>query len=258
MLRAQGGGAGGVSNFVQRFNVPMIHPTSGTAMTTSGVFTLAAALPNLPLSPALMYFPANQFFGGSAQGWWYVRMASTTTGTAFQNFFGSSIGTPTITLPVTPTPWAGTATGGAWTAPSGHVVFLGTTPLNFAALTNNSYYEVYASFSFAGATSRFCQWEFNAAIGAPIMTTTGTTSGCQSLAGFIPIRNDPSGFFSPGGAAISPVSQNSQFSSGFPTTATPLGTSLISPNSIALSTTTAQTVATDSMILEFAYIQQYL
>jgi hypothetical protein len=97
---------------IHQSGVPMILPSSGS-IGNNGALTGLTALP-ATLTSAYMYFPANAISAGSAAGWYYVVMSSTTAGTIYNNTYTS--GVPRI--PSSPTAFATTGPG-AYTQTTG-------------------------------------------------------------------------------------------------------------------------------------------
>ena len=95
--------------------VPFLIPSSGSigdngALT--GITALLQAYPN-----CYMYFPANAISAGSAAGWYYVVMSSTTAGTIYNNVY--TTGLPTI--PSSPIAFVTTGPG-AYTQTTGSFI----------------------------------------------------------------------------------------------------------------------------------------
>lgn len=86
-------------------------PFANSAIWLSGSPTTNTTAYSVPLGTvyanAYMYFPAGAIAAGSAAGWYFVQMASTTQGTVFNNVYAS--GTPVI--PGSPTAFATTGPG---------------------------------------------------------------------------------------------------------------------------------------------------
>lgn len=73
-----------------KLRVPMILPSSGT-IGANGALTLTTALHISYTSGCYMYFPAGACFSGSAAGFYYVIMSSTTLGTVYNNMYTTGI-----------------------------------------------------------------------------------------------------------------------------------------------------------------------
>ena len=96
-------------------SIPFIMPSSGT-MGNNGALTAITAL-LLTYPNAYLYFPTGAISAGSAAGWYYTVMSSTTAGTVYNNVYIS--GTPTI--PGTPTAFVTTGPG-AYTQTTGAAI----------------------------------------------------------------------------------------------------------------------------------------
>lgn len=100
--------------------VPMVLPSSGS-IGNNGALTLTTALP-YAYPAAYMYFPAGSIAAGSAAGWYFVAMTTTTAGTIYNNTY--TTGKPVV--PSSPTAFVTTGPG-AYTQTTGGAV----TSLNF-------------------------------------------------------------------------------------------------------------------------------
>jgi hypothetical protein len=83
-LDGEVGFGAGVRNFGT--SVPMVVPSSGT-MGNNGAVTLTTALPFTYSGGCYMYFPANAIVAGSAAGFYWTVMSSTTVGQVFNNLY---------------------------------------------------------------------------------------------------------------------------------------------------------------------------
>lgn len=99
------------------FGVPLIVAPSGS-VAANGALTLGTALA-LTYPNAFVYFPAGAVFSGSAAGFYYVEMSSTTAGTVFANIYSPVVAGPAI--PASPTPIVA-AGPGAFTGEAAEVV----------------------------------------------------------------------------------------------------------------------------------------
>lgn len=88
-----------------RSTIPFIWAPTGT-MANNGAVTLGTALPTT-YAGAYMLFPASAIVSGSAAGWYWVVMSSTTVGTVKNNTYTSGI--PTI--PASPIAFSTTGPG---------------------------------------------------------------------------------------------------------------------------------------------------
>lgn len=93
--------------------IPFVFTSSGT-MGDNGALSGITALPTTYSTAAYLYFPANAIVAGSAAGWYFTIMSSTTAGTVYNNMYTS--GMPTI--PEVPTPFVTTGPG-AYTQTTG-------------------------------------------------------------------------------------------------------------------------------------------
>ena len=85
---------------LQSTAMPIIIPSSGS-MAANGAVTLTTALPNI-YPDIYLYFPAGAVYAGSAAGFYYCVMSSTTAGTVYNNIYIPGTNEPDI--PVSPTP----------------------------------------------------------------------------------------------------------------------------------------------------------
>ena len=127
-------------------SIPMILPSSGS-IGNNGALTLATALPNI-YTNCYMYFPANAISAGSASGFYYVVMTSTTVGTIYNNTYTVSSGI--ATAPTTPTAFV-TVGSGAYTQNTNTTVYATriTIPANY--LGENGFIEMKPIFSRGGS-----------------------------------------------------------------------------------------------------------
>lgn len=95
----------GLVKILAQSGIPFILAPNGT-MANNGAVTLGTAL-GTTYANAYMYMPAAAIAAGSAAGWYFCQMSSTTVGTLFNNTYTS--GTPTI--PASPTAFSTTGPG---------------------------------------------------------------------------------------------------------------------------------------------------
>lgn len=120
-----------------RSTIPFILPSSGS-VGNNGALTLSVALDRI-YPRSYMYFPTGALFSGSAAGWYWAVMSSTTVGVVYNNIYSS--GYPSI-----PTTSGFTTTGpGAFTTTAG----VDLTCVNFTLPGN-------AVSLFGGMQSRIC------------------------------------------------------------------------------------------------------
>lgn len=99
--------AGGVLTGIPlQGGVPFVLP-SGGSIANNGALTLTVALPTTFTGGVFMYFPAAAIAAGSAAGWYWTVMGSTTAGTIYNNSYSS--GVPAV--PAAPIPFATTGPG---------------------------------------------------------------------------------------------------------------------------------------------------
>jgi hypothetical protein len=79
-------------------NVPAGNAPSGT-MAANGAVTLGTALPYI-MPSLFLYFPAGAVFAGSAAGFYYCQMSSTTVGVVYNNLMGVIPVTPANPTPI--------------------------------------------------------------------------------------------------------------------------------------------------------------
>lgn len=100
---------GGVLNQFSRYllqsAVPMVLPSSGS-FGNNGALTLTTAL-GYTLAGCFMYFPANAIQAGSAAGWYWTVMSSTSAAAVFNDRY--TTGNPVV--PLSPTPFVSTGPG---------------------------------------------------------------------------------------------------------------------------------------------------
>jgi len=132
--------------FVYQQGLPLLFPGTGTTGVT-GDFTLGTAITNFP-TKAYCYFPANTInSGGSAAGWYYCTMSSSTAGQMYTDTYTPSSTPPTVpgspTAPTAAANWTGVTsatTGASFSVPAnslglnGEVLF---EPI-FTTSTNNA------------------------------------------------------------------------------------------------------------------------
>jgi len=178
-------------------NLPMVMAPTGT-MANNGAITLGSALPSGYLNgPCYLYLPSGAIASGSAAGWYYTVMTSTTLGTVYNNTY--STGQPyipnaaTLTAFSTTGPGAYTGSTGAqaaltFTLPANYMgpngVLEVSAVIGFHASTNNKTvtFKVGTSTIFSlveattGVTSyqAYVQWANQGATGAQMAATVGT------------------------------------------------------------------------------------
>lgn len=101
-----------VPQILGQSHIPFVLPSSGT-MGNNGALSAITALPTT-YANAYLWCPANAISAGSAAGWYYTQMSSTTAGTVFNNTYTSG----TLAIPGTPTPFVTTGPG-AYTQTTG-------------------------------------------------------------------------------------------------------------------------------------------
>lgn len=101
--------------------LPMILPSSGS-MGNNGAITLTTAL-DATYANCYLYLPANAIEAGSAAGWYFAQMSSTTLGTVYNNTYTS--GVPSI--PASPAAFATTGPGAYTQSTATFVAALSTT-----------------------------------------------------------------------------------------------------------------------------------
>lgn len=229
-LRAVGAGAA-----VQKLAacaIPFVVGTPTGSMANNGAITLGTALPATYAS-CYLNLPANAIQAGSAAGWYFAQMSSTTVGTVFNNTY--TTGLPTI--PVSPTAFVSTGPGaftGVVTAVTGPQI---TIPAG--ALGPN------------GALRTTTLW--SALNNANAKTVIASLGGIQILNGGIASAGAAqvlSMLYNRGSAAINIAMP--------PANTTGLGTAGASLSQLAINTALAQTlaisgqlaVATDFLVLE--------
>jgi hypothetical protein len=100
-----GGDLFGLSSMLLQTAIPFVLPSSGS-IGNNGALTLTTALDGIK-AHTFMRFPAGAIFAGSAAGWYYTAMSSTTVGIIYQETY--TIGKPVV--PASPTPWVTTGPG---------------------------------------------------------------------------------------------------------------------------------------------------
>lgn len=112
---------GGVSNIISN-GIPIGLPSSGS-IGNNGALTGIAALPKTYNTPGIyLYFPANAIASGSAAGFYWVVMSSTTAGTIYNNV-GNILD---LVVPTSLTPFVTTGPG-AYTQTTAEVSVIGKT-----------------------------------------------------------------------------------------------------------------------------------
>ncbi len=97
---------GGVSNIISN-GIPIGLPSSGS-IGNNGALTGIAALPKTYNAPGIfLYFPANAIVAGTAAGFYWTVMSSTTAGTIYNNVGSIS----NLVVPTTLTPFVTTGPG---------------------------------------------------------------------------------------------------------------------------------------------------
>jgi hypothetical protein len=87
--------------------IPFILPSSGTMGNDGALSGITAVPTGIVYSHSYMYFPANAISAGSAAGWYYAQLSSTTAATVYNNVYTS--GVPTV--PSSPTAFVTTGPG---------------------------------------------------------------------------------------------------------------------------------------------------
>src|SRR3990167_1406337 len=109
---------------LQSTGMPIVIPSSGS-MAANGAVTLTTALPNI-YPDIYLYFPGGAVYSGSAAGFYYAVMSSTTLGTVYNNIYIPGTNEPDIPASPTPIvaagPGAYTQSTSEITAVSGNVV----------------------------------------------------------------------------------------------------------------------------------------
>lgn len=101
-----------------RVSAPFVMPGGTTnSVGLNGTLNLAVAQSSQVLGGCWMYFPAGAINAGSAAGWYWTVLSTTTTGTVYNTLYTSGAPVP----PVSPTPFAGTA-GSAFTQTTTEIV----------------------------------------------------------------------------------------------------------------------------------------
>src|SRR3989304_667201 len=85
---------------LQSIGVTILIPSSGT-MGANGALSAITALTNT-YPNIYLYFPAGKVYSGSAAGFYYAEMSSTTAGTVYNNIYTPGTNEPDI--PASPTP----------------------------------------------------------------------------------------------------------------------------------------------------------
>lgn len=149
--------------------LPMVVASSAT-IGADGALSGHTALPMTFSNGLYMYFPANAINSGSAAGWYWTVMSSTTAGTVYDNTY-TSPGVPT--KPSSPTPFSGTS-GAAFTGVTAGVTATLLT-LPGGLLGNSSAIEYYAHF-ITNSTSGSKTLDSRIGSGAYITSLAASTS----------------------------------------------------------------------------------
>jgi hypothetical protein len=130
------------ARILSQSGIPIGTPSSGT-IAANGALTLTTAMSYIYDAGIYLLFPANAVFAGSAQGFYYCVMSSTTVGTIFNNVYTSG----QISIPVSPT--AISAAGpGAYTQLIGSDIDTLSVTLTGGTMLPNGRLEVISGFSF--------------------------------------------------------------------------------------------------------------
>jgi hypothetical protein len=161
--------------------IPFVKPPNGS-MAANGALTLGKALDFTYSAPASgqggcwMYFAAGQVHSGSAAGWWYTVMSSTTAGTVYNNRYTSGPTNPPAIPAGLSIAGPGAFTADAGTDRSGPTVTLpGNAMGRFGRLRSRTV----GSASATGAGSRFHKAFLG---GYAFQVTTITTANTYSSA----------------------------------------------------------------------------
>lgn len=105
-------------------NLPVVIPSSGT-MAANGAVTITTGLnAALATAPLWLFFPAGAVYAGSVAGLYYTQMATTTTGTVFDNVYAGG----SNAAPVSPTPIVAAGPGAYTQSLVEITLFSGTLP----------------------------------------------------------------------------------------------------------------------------------
>jgi len=203
-------------NVVSQSGIPFIIPSSGT-MGNNGAVTLTTALAAV-YPDCYLYLPANAIRSGSASGWYYSSMSSTTAGTVYNNTY--SDGTPTV--PKTKTSVSSTGPG-AYTQTTGSVQ-MQTASIPGTLMGGNGRARIESSWSFPN----------NANNKTPSISFGGSTvfSVAQTTSAFLMLKRDVVNRGTQGRQVTAPAT----FLGGS-------GTSTTAPAYLAIDTSKAVTVA---------------
>lgn len=159
---------------LSRSAIPFISASSGS-MGNNGALSGLTALP-LTYANAYVFLPANAIQAGSAAGWYFVQMSSTTAGTVFNNTYT----TDTPTIPSSPTPFVSTGPG----AFTGVTTEQGVTiPVPADAIGANGLLDIRASYSYTNdANTKTMRVRYSGSGGTAFGTAAQTTTaGCGFL-----------------------------------------------------------------------------
>ena len=142
---------------LQSTAMPIIIPSSGS-MAANGAVTLTTALPNT-YPDIYLYFPANKVYAGSAAGFYYAIMSSTTAGTVYDNIYVPGTNLPNI--PASPTPIVA-AGPGAYTQSTSEITAVSVNVVG-GSMGKNGIVKIEATiFVNNSANTKTVKWKFGA------------------------------------------------------------------------------------------------
>lgn len=98
---------GRVSQSLFRSAIPFVYPSSGSVGNNGALSGITALTPLITPGPVYIWMPAGAIVVGSAAGWYYCVMSSTTAGTLYNNTYT----TGAVAAPASPTAFATTGPG---------------------------------------------------------------------------------------------------------------------------------------------------
>jgi hypothetical protein len=171
-------GGTGIPILIGQSSIPMVVASSGS-IGNNGALTGHTALP-LIYPHCYLYLPADAIVAGSAAGWYYAVMSSTTAGTIYNNTYTS--GVPTV--PASPTAFATTGPGAYTGVLTEHGVIL-PIPANTLALPGSAL-EIDVKFAQnnTGGT-KTVRMRYSGATGTDFLSVNTANNASASFTGFI-------------------------------------------------------------------------